>query len=657
MARSLLGLAFLPLLLLAAGCSGSGPINAGGVDGAAACRDAIDNFKQNTDLMSTITDTASARAAADQLLELATQGEAIKTRISAFKQAATSEQERQIDRRYGREIKAAAERAVAERDRIKRIPGVPAALAAALRGQAARSSIESTMAAIDQRMERESQAIKQRSRERLQKLIQEHGRHKLATVMVDLPRGANISYISGSLSDAARIQAFVEFEPNEPLAVKLIPCDDFQALADNIAFGKVTKVDSQQRVIHVQADAAKMPPPLPPAVNSPTDPNFYPRNLADLTCYDPPRRSAAAQRLANAELDASYQADVACSLEDLASGYGPWQRSSAARALRVWGTVDNSPTLVRLLDDDSSVVVAALEALAEIKDPRSAEAVARQLDASHGFQVATCLKAIGSPAESAVAPYVAHADAQTRYRALGVLKEIATEDSVPMLLEALQTLDDSVSRGSILKILGRVQDPRAAPVVADMAFSSSTSYYSFMTCLKEMGPAAETVVAQYLGHADPAIRTKAVDVLKSIASEETIPRLIEYILTDEASRDRMVVLAIFERVKDERAIPPAAMMLLEPSTRIYASRCLKAFGPAAEETVLKGFEYNDTQLAVACCRILEEIGTQKSFDPLLKLTRVKDVSLRMAAQKAGQAIVARVGPPSQSSETNEDPAQ
>lgn len=659
MARLLLGLASLSLLLLATGCSGSGPVNAGGFDGAAACQDAIDNSNQAADLMSTITDAASARAATDQLLQMETRREAIKVRLSAFLAAANSEQKKQVDVRYGKKLNAASDRLAAEQDRVKRIPGVPATLRAAIRGGRGLDTSGTRAAALDQEMEQNRQAAKQRNREAVQKLVREHGRHKLVTVMVESAQGTNLGYISGSLRDAAEARAFVDFEPNQPLVVKLIPCDDFDALANSITFGKVTKVDSQQRVIHVQADASKIPPLLPPTVSDSNDPNFYRRNLADLTCYEPLRRSSAAQHLTRAEVDASYQRDIAQALEDLASRYDHGQRSWAALALGVWGTADNSPTLVRLLDDESNTVVAAaLEALGKIKDPRSAEAVARLLDRSYGYQVATCLKAIGSPAELAVAPYATDTNPKTRYQALDVLKKIATEESVPALLEALRmTLDDTVSRGSVLEILGRVQDPRAAPAVADMAFSSSTSYYSFVTCLKQMGPAAETTVAQRLSHADPAMRTRAVDVLKSITSEETIPQLIEYVLTDQSSRDRMVVLAIFGRVKDERAIPPTAMMLLEPSTRIYASRCLKEFGPAAEETVLKGFEYNDTQLAVACCRILEEIGTQKSFDTLLKLTRVKDVSLRMAAQKAGQAIVARVGPPSQSSEANEDPAQ
>ena len=71
-----------------------------------------------------------------------------------------------------------------------------------------------------------------------------------------------------------------------------------------------------------------------------------------------------------------------------------------------------------------------------------------------------------------------------------------------------------------------------------------------------------------------------------------------------------------------------------------AADALVAFGPAAEEAVLKLLDSQDPQDVAAACDILAKIGTKKSVPRLTVLVRNQNFFIRSAAQSAGRAIVA-----------------
>ena len=61
-----------------------------------------------------------------------------------------------------------------------------------------------------------------------------------------------------------------------------------------------------------------------------------------------------------------------------------------------------------------------------------------------------------------------------------------------------------------------------------------------------------------------------------------------------------------------------AQGLTHVNERDAASRALKAMGPAAEESVLSYVSFADTLTRFEAARVLGEIGTAKSLEPLQK---------------------------------------
>jgi HEAT repeat protein len=109
-----------------------------------------------------------------------------------------------------------------------------------------------------------------------------------------------------------------------------------------------------------------------------------------------------------------------------------WTLGDALRAVKIWGTKENTKTLVKLLDTRTGQIFGRdhqiIQALEVIKDPASAPALAKGLkNFSWRANVSKILKDIGKEAEEAVIPYVGSKDGGIRLEAVRILKEIGTQ--------------------------------------------------------------------------------------------------------------------------------------------------------------------------------------------------------------------------------------
>jgi HEAT repeat protein len=113
-----------------------------------------------------------------------------------------------------------------------------------------------------------------------------------------------------------------------------------------------------------------------------------------------------------------------------------------------WGTKDDVPKLVKLLDQlDSLIRMAAIEALGKIKDPASAEALAPLLaNQSDQHNAARALEALGEIAEPAVIKMLHHADKQVRYHACKTLGKVGGKRSVAAIKKQLRAERDNFAR-------------------------------------------------------------------------------------------------------------------------------------------------------------------------------------------------------------------
>ncbi len=161
------------------------------------------------------------------------------------------------------------------------------------------------------------------------------------------------------------------------------------------------------------------------------------RILADLDSDQLFRRLAALRRLAR--LRPNDQRDrVAKALEPLVDDENQSVRTSAIKALCVWGTKQTVPVLIRqLTGPDVFTRKAVMEALGRIKDARGAAPIAARLTDGLDRQAASlALQAIGAPAEKAVQKYTRDADVWVRMEAVRILEAIGTRESLPTLRHA-----------------------------------------------------------------------------------------------------------------------------------------------------------------------------------------------------------------------------
>jgi tRNA A-37 threonylcarbamoyl transferase component Bud32/HEAT repeat protein len=266
----------------------------------------------------------------------------------------------------------------------------------------------------------------------LERMRRDNGPQRVVTVFVDDLPGDVRSFVVerlGELSGAS--QTFTTGSPMS-LTIHLAPVANIDALAKKIDFGKVARVDPEKRTIEVIADAKRLPTPLQPAVKDPADPQFYTRNLADLSAWDRTRRAEALSRhktappwQLNIEINTALRKMLADPLRDI--------RSAAVEAVANWNPTDGDVEIARLLaDSDTWVRQAALRALGQYKTDRAAQAVAAVLP-DNRHEAAAALRKIGPAAEDVTLSLLNHTDDFVRLEAVKLLAEIGTTKSLKPL--------------------------------------------------------------------------------------------------------------------------------------------------------------------------------------------------------------------------------
>jgi HEAT repeat protein len=102
--------------------------------------------------------------------------------------------------------------------------------------------------------------------------------------------------------------------------------------------------------------------------------------------------------------------------------------------LGTWGSAEDVPKLIAMLEGNMVVRQAAITALGKHPDERGAEAVAQHMsDTQTRRQAGQALRSMGAAAEAAVAPLLDHADWIVRLEAAKILGAIGTENSIAPL--------------------------------------------------------------------------------------------------------------------------------------------------------------------------------------------------------------------------------
>jgi len=172
--------------------------------------------------------------------------------------------------------------------------------------------------------------------------------------------------------------------------------------------------------------------------------------LAKLKSTSPFAIADAAKRLAEVFPLPEQRQATARALTPMLSARQPTVRQAGIKALGVWGSAEDVPAIIGLLNDPfPEVRGTALDALASLKDQRGAVAAAQRLTSFPDRQkAAQALETMGPIAEKAVVPFLANPDAQVRLQACRVLKVIGTKESHAALQAAAKDGNAQVARAA-----------------------------------------------------------------------------------------------------------------------------------------------------------------------------------------------------------------
>jgi serine/threonine protein kinase len=187
-----------------------------------------------------------------------------------------------------------------------------------------------------------------------------------------------------------------------------------------------------------EADAGRLQK-QPAEIPRPRDPKLQ-LTLVALKGANSLTRLDAAKQLEQMQPIAEERAAVTGVLEPLLNDPDHFTRQAMIRALGVWGTRENIPALVKMFEHtDVFTRRAAIIALGNIKDERSAEAIAARLEDPLNRPVASeTLQKMGPLAETAAARMIEHKDWTIRLTVCQILKVIGTKKSIPALETAVK---------------------------------------------------------------------------------------------------------------------------------------------------------------------------------------------------------------------------
>ncbi len=483
--------------------------------------------------------------------------------------------------------------------------------------------------------------IRRRMQERVDALIKSHGPDKVVTLYGDDFTVASWSFIEKKVRSTFPDATCVRGPGSSHRLVFVVaPFADVNAFASQIDFADVQSVDVAGRAVTMRANASKLPEDMRPIPSNPRDPTFYSGNLAALRSSVNGRQAEALRNLKKAP-PKELRDEITEAIKPLLLDKSVSVRQDALEAYVVWSESDVVPELIRALDDSSTTVRnVALDKLAETKDPRAVEPVVALLK-TDPYAVERRIKLLGSVASKAVAEHLLDTDKNVQQTALRILKDIGVPKEATTSLVGLLESPEFSLRAAALAALGTTTEPVAVEAIAKLLLDTLTCTNAVRT-LKKIGEPAEESVDIYLQHEDPVIRGRAMDVLAEIATKKSVPVLL-VALKDDNITVRNKALAKLVQLKAPEAIEPIAQMLMTSSTRYAGIQALKDFGSSAEDVVLKGLELPNRDVVRDCLGILQTIGTQKSAKAITQLSRSKDTLVRVAAQSAGRAIMARGG--------------
>jgi len=125
-------------------------------------------------------------------------------------------------------------------------------------------------------------------------------------------------------------------------------------------------------------------------------------------------------------------------------------------------------------------------------------------------------------------------DTFTKMAAAKIIADYGTAEQVPALLKLLKS-DDTSTRWSAIRGLGRLKDKRAAEPLAALLATGGSDGYQAVEALTKIGPDAEDAVLFLLKEKNTETRRQTCNVLKQIGTKKSVEPLRELMLDTDQS--------------------------------------------------------------------------------------------------------------------------
>jgi len=341
--------------------------------------------------------------------------------------------------------------------------------------------------------------------------------------------------------------------------------------------------------------------------------------LEDAKPGDVFRAQEACKWIARQKADDARRLNVINRLEQLLGDV--FIRDEAARTIGVWASKDQAPLLITMLDNDSrEVKKVAFDTLPKFKDERAIEPLAKKLKGFEHVQAERALAVYGPVAEKEVVKYVFDPEPGTLASARKLLKAYGTKNEIYATQAIEELTNGDANRDANRKLLAAAWLEKT-PAEASMQDSVA----------RALDPMARDN--------DFSARSAALKALKNWATKDNTPTLVG-LLDSQDGNIRKQAMEILGKLKDERAVLPIALRLLDFFDRQTASNTLKGMGAIVEiPEVVNGLRNKDAAIRLEVCRILGAAGTSKSTQELERVARTdKNKEVAATAAAAVKAI-------------------
>jgi HEAT repeat protein len=289
----------------------------------------------------------------------------------------------------------------------------------------------------------------------------------------------------------------------------------------------------------------------------------------------------------------------------------------AAGVMHVWVIPEQLPDLVEFLRSRGKMEKEVIRALAQIKDPRSVEAMAKYFP-KHRDAVSRAFQQLGKDlCATAVLAYFHHENTGIHMEARRLTGYFGT----PLDAVLDQTLREL-----------KADEPRRRFWACDWLLKLDAKHPR----RAELARALESLITDKEGQ----VQRKAVPALLRLADSSNVPCLVEYLLDRKNSWDRKSIVLHLGKSRDARAVV-AVVRELDSRNKSDAREAVKEMGAIAEKEVCKLLYHEDTTLRHDAATLLQVIGTQESVAALKKALDDKHPSVKSNAQKALQRIAER----------------